>query len=172
MSTFNAFYVRANERATLENVRQGFDSFEIEQHREFIGVTLPPRSAPEPMLLRLSAMLDTEVFWLGFQSAMDCFEFHHWKSGRHVRSLVYGLEEERIWERAEGTPEPWEAEFFFHPNNLDFELECAEDDERRETVKRVYRDREIEVGLMAPSIGSKEVAEAIAQHYGFPHYGI
>ena len=66
------------------------------------------------MLTRLSEVFSTDVFWLSFRSAMDCFEFHHWQSGQHVRSLVYGLEEERTWERADGAPEPWEREFLFH----------------------------------------------------------
>src|SRR5437762_2666593 len=102
MSTFNGFYIRANAKATLAAVREGFDQLEIEQHGDFIGVKLPPKRTPEDMLTRLSEMFETDVFWLGFQSAMDCFE-----SGRNVRSLVYGMKKERIWERADGTPESW-----------------------------------------------------------------
>jgi hypothetical protein len=172
MSTFNGFYLRANGKATLEAVREGFDQLEIEQHGDFIGVKLPPKQAPEEMLKRLSGMFETDVYWLGFESAMDCFEFHHWQSGQHVRALVYGMEEERIWERADGTPEPWERELFFHPKNLECDLDCAEDDEQREALQRVYRDGKIEVGLMGPGISSKETADAIAHHYGFPHYGL
>ena len=172
MSTFNGFYIRANAKATLAAVREGFDQLEIEQHGDFIGVKLPPKRTPEQLLRRLSEMFDTDVFWLGFQSAMDCFEFHHWQSGRNVRSLVYGMEEERTWERADGKPEPWERQFFFHPGNLECDLECAEDDEQKEALQRVYRKGKIEVGLIGPGISSSETAEAIAHHYGFPHYGL
>jgi len=176
MSSFNAFYVKANANATLEAIRQGFDELAVEQHRDFIGVQLPgaPRKTPEEMLSRLSGMFTTDVFWLSFESAMDCFEFHHWQSGRHMRSLVYGMEEERMWERADGTPEPWEREFLFHPRNMECELadaEDAEDSESQETIQRVYRDGVIEVGQIVPSISSKMTADAIAHHYGFPHYG-
>jgi hypothetical protein len=95
MSSFNAFYVEANGKATLDAVRQGFDQLKVEQHRDFIGVQLPgaPKKTPEEMLSRLSVMFSTDVFWLSFESGMDCFEFHHWQSGLHVRSLVYGMEE-------------------------------------------------------------------------------
>jgi hypothetical protein len=77
-----------------------------------------------------------------------------------------------MWERADGTPEPWEREFLFHPKNMECELEDAEDDEQRETIQRVYRDAKIEVGQIVPSISSKMTADAIANHYGFPHYGL
>jgi len=172
MSTFNAFFIRATEKATLASVRSGFDKMEIEQYRDFIGVQ-PPGSlskTPEPMLTRLSEMFSTDVIWLSFQSAMDCFEFHHWQSGQHVRSLVYGMEEERTWERADGTPEPWEREFLFHPKNMECELEDAEDDEQQELIQRVYRDAKIEVGQIVPSISSKETADCVAHHYGFPFF--
>lgn len=172
MGTLNGFYIQANAKATLATISEGFDQFETEQYGDFIGVKLPPKRTPEEMLTRLSEMFDTDVFWLGFQSAMDCFEFHHWQSGRNIRSLVYGMEEERIWERADGTPEAWEREFFFHPGNLECDLECAEDDDQKEAIQRVYQEGKIEVGLIAPGISSKEIAGAIAQHYGFPHYGL
>jgi hypothetical protein len=174
MSSFNAFYVKANDKATLDAIREGFDQLEVEQYRDFIGIQLPgaPRKTPEEMLSRLSVMFTTDVFWLSFESAMDCFEFHHWQSGQHVRSLVYGMEEERMWERADGTPEPWEREFLFHPRNMECELADAEDEELKETIQRVYRDAKIEAGQLVPSISSKMTADAIAHHYGFPHYGL
>src|SRR5262249_52197187 len=134
MSTLNAVYIRANGKATLEAVRGGFEPLVVEQHGEFIGIKTPPRRAPEEILSRLPVMFGTDVFWLGFESAMDCFEFHHWQSGRHMRSLVYGLEEERRWERVDGTPEPWERRFLFHPKNMECELSDAEDDDQRQTI--------------------------------------
>ena len=174
MSAFDAFYIRANDKATLPTVREGFDQLEIEQHGDFIGLKLPgtPKKTPEEMLSRLSVMFSTDVIWLSFESAMDCFEFHHWHSGRHIRSLVYGMEEERTWERADGTPEPWEREFLFHPKNMECELEDAEDEEQQEAIQRVYREGKIEVGQLVPGISSKMTAEAIAHNYGFPHYGL
>jgi hypothetical protein len=174
MSTFNAFFIRANEKATIASVGSGFDKMEIEQYRDFIGVQLPGSlsKTPEPMLTRLSEMFSTDVIWLSFQGAMDCFEFHHWQSGRHVRSLVYGMEEERAWERADGTPEAWEREFLFHPKNMECELEDAEDDEQQVLIRGVYRDAKIEVGQLVPGISSEETADAVAHHYGFPFFNL
>src|SRR5690349_8928858 len=108
MSAFNGIYIRANDTATLDAVRSGLDPFEVEQHGDFIGVKLPPRQAPEATLKKLSTVFETDVFWLGYESAMDCFEFQHWHSGKPLRAIAYGMEEERIWERADGEPEPWE----------------------------------------------------------------
>ncbi len=174
MSTFNAFFIRANEKATLEAVRQGFDQMDVERFCDFIGVRLPrPFSkVPESMLIRLSEMFNTDVIWLSFESAMDCFEFHHWQSAEHVRSLVYGLEEERTWERADGKPEMWERRVFFDPRNMKCALEDAEDDEQRETIQHIYREGRIEVGQTEPSISSKETASDIAALYGFPFFGL
>jgi hypothetical protein len=172
MSTFHGFYIRANRKATLDTVRQDFKKLEAEQHGDFIGVKMPPKKTPEEMLNQLSRKFSTDVFWLGFQSAMDCFEFHHWKSGRCVRSLIYGMEEERTWERADGKPEPWERQFLFHPKNMECELADAEDDAQQETIQRVYRAAKIQVGQVVPNISSKLTADAIAHHYGFPHYGL
>lgn len=173
MSTFNAFFLRANEKATLEAVRQGFDQMEVGRFCDFIGVRLPrPVSKlPEPMLIRLSEMFNTDVIWLSFESAMDCFEFHHWQSAQHVRSLVYGLEEEWTWERADGRPEIWEPRVFFDSRNMECALGDAEDDEQRETIQRIYREAKIEPGQTEPSISAKETADAIAQLYGFPFFG-
>jgi hypothetical protein len=174
MSTFNAFFIRANEKATIAAIQKDFDKMEIDQLRDFIGVQLPGNlsKTPEPMLTRLSEMFGTDVMWISFQSAMDCFEFHHWQSGRHVRSLVYGIEEERTWERADGTPEPWERKFLFYPKNMELELGDAEDDEQKNLIQRVYRDGKIEVGLIVPSISSKDTADCIAHHYGFPFFDL
>ena len=168
-----ALYFRANQPLTIESVRESFGKFPIEQHRDYIGVRLPRPLRPDAAskLVQMSKLLDTDVIALGFQGAMDCFEFHHWQAGRHLRSLVYGMEEERVWERADGTPEPWEA-LLFHPKNMQNELEEAEDDEQQETIRRIYREARIEVGQMAPGISSKMTAETIAHHYGFPHYGL
>lgn len=172
MSTFNAFFIRANEKATLTAIQKGFEKMEIAQLRDFIGVQLPGSlsKTPEPMLTRLSEMFSTDVIWMSFQSAMDCFEFHHWESGQHIRSLVYGINEERTWERADGATEPWEREYLFHPKNMECELEDAEDEERRELIQRIYRDARIEVGQIVPEISSKETAACVAHHYGFPFF--
>lgn len=158
----------------LESIRGGFDKFQIAQNGDFIGVRLPgtPSKAPEPMLRRLSEMFGTDVIWLSFQSAMDCLEYHHWRSAKLVRSLVYGTEEERTWERADGAPEQWECEILFHPQNMECELAEAQDVKQQTLIRRVYGGAKIEVGQIVPDISSKETADAIARHYGFPFFDL
>lgn len=84
---------------------------------------------------------------MGFQSAVDAFQFHHWQEGKHLRALVYGcFKEERAWERVEGTPEAWELE-------------------------RIWKEAKIEPGMTQPRLNSRRCAHKIARIYGFPHYG-
>ena len=67
--------------------------------------------------------------WLSYQSISDAFEYYHWRAGILLRALVYGLYEDRTWERIEGQPEAWEREFFFDPEDLALLLDDDEDDQ-------------------------------------------
>ena len=74
--------------------------------------------------------------------------------------------EERTWERAEGTPEPWEREAFFPPRALTRPwLGTAEEKRERE---RIWREAELLPGRAQPSIDARESARKAAEHYGFP----
>src|SRR6187431_716376 len=113
MGTFNAFYVRTNgnNSAVLAAVTERFPSAQVAATSDFVGVSLSPEAYDPPAtdLADLSARFATDVFWLGSQSTVDAFQFHHWGGGSHLRALVYGCHvDERTWERADGTPEPWE----------------------------------------------------------------
>jgi hypothetical protein len=112
---------------------------------------------PERELSDLSAHLRTDVIWLGFQSLVDAFQFHHWRDGTHVRSLVYGcFEQERTWERVEGAPEPWEQHALFDPEFLALRLQYTDDPDERQELERIYREADVSAGswsrpLMAAS---------------------
>jgi hypothetical protein len=100
--------------------------------------------APERDLMEPSSRLKTDVLWLSFQSVVDAFQFHHWRAGQHLRSLVYGcFTAERTWERAEGTPEPWEREVFFDRRELKALLkdmdECMESEHEKRQTERIWR---------------------------------
>lgn len=117
MGTWNAFYVKAsaNDSAAIGAIRARFPAAELESTTEFIGARMPDDAfeAPERDLSDLSSKLKSDVLWLGFQSAVDAFQFHHWRAGKRLRTLVYGCFcEERTWERIEGEPEPWEPDVF------------------------------------------------------------
>ena len=175
MGTWNAFYVRAQPEKATPAIRKDFPEAKIEQFEEFAGVNMGHDAfeAPEKILANLSAQLGTDVMWMSLQSAVDAFQFHHWKAGKHIRSLVYGcFQEERTWERAEGEPEPWERDVFFNPKDLEFELKWANDEAQRQELKRIWQNAEIIPGQMMPSVPSKDRAHKIARIYRFPHYGV
>jgi hypothetical protein len=175
MGTWNAFYVRAESEKADPAIRKDFPKQEIEQFEEFVGVNMGDEAfeAPEAILAKLSAQLDTDVMWMSLQSTVDAFQFHHWKSGKQIRVLVYGcFKEERTWERAEGDPESWEREVFFDPKELEFTLEYVEDEDEQKELRRIWRDAEVLAGRTEPGLSAKSVAHKVARHYRFPHYGI
>ena len=173
MGTWNAFYVRLKTNDVIAAVRRLFPTAAIESSAEYLGVQLGDDDfeAPEVALADLSARFDTDVMWLGFQSAVDAFQFHHWRSGRAMRNLVYGcFAEERTWERAEGESEPWERAVLFGQEELTHCLKYAGDDDQRDELRRIWRDAEILPGKMEPGLDSRGCVHMIAKHYGLPHY--
>jgi len=167
MATLNAFYVRGTQEddAIKAVIRAKFPDAKIEANKEFWGVTLPEETykAPEGDLTELSSRLGTDVLWLSFQSTVDAFEFHHWRDGEHLRSLVYGcFDKERTWERAEGRPAPWERAVFFDPKGLE--------NAKRE-IERIWRDAEILAGRTEPGLIARECARKVAQQFRLPGWG-
>jgi hypothetical protein len=179
MATLNAFYVRAatDDAVIAAAIRAKFGHAKVQSGTPFWGVILSDDEyvAPERDLMELSSRLKTDVLWLAFQSVVDAFQFHHWRAGEHLRSLVYGVMSQGTWERAEGTPEPWEREVFFDPRELKELLEgmdeCLEsEDEKRET-ERIWRDAEIRPGQAEPSLIARESARKVAKYFHLPGWG-
>jgi hypothetical protein len=172
MGTWNAFYVGAGE-ASRAAILKRFPAASIEATDRFLGVRMPDDAfeAPEAVLAELSSHLGTDVIWLGFQSTVDAFLFHHWRSGEKLRSLVFGCFEEAVWERVEGQPEPWEPAVFFGADALAHQLEYADEDARRAELQRIWRENEILPGRSEPRLDARDCAHQIAAHFGFPHYG-
>jgi len=176
MGTWNAFYVRRVDEVAMKQVRLLFDAAPVDSNGEFIGVRLSDDAFDHPseILERLSRDLSTDVLCLGFQSLVDAFQFFHWRDGQSLRALVYGCHgpEERTWERADGTAEPWEESVFFDLEELNYAVETAgENPKREEGIRRIWRDRVFTIGEGLPSVDSRECAHKIAAHYGLPHYG-
>jgi hypothetical protein len=122
---------------------------------------------PSAILVQLSVDLGTDVIWLSFQSVVDAFEFHHWRAGQTLRSLVFGCyKEERTWERVTGEQEPWEREAFFSARSLTRPWYGTEDEKRERD--RIWRDAELLPGRIEPSISARESARKVAEHYHFP----
>jgi hypothetical protein len=167
MATRNAIYVRVTEPAKVASLRAEYPSAYTEAGSEFYGVE-QGWLVPEAELARLSARLATDVLWLGFQTAVDAFQFYHWRSGKQLRALVDGcFKGERTWERAEGEPEEWERAVIFDPTYLAYALQNA-DSEHAEELQRIWREAEIVPGRMQPMINARKAAPKVAEFYGLP----
>lgn len=176
MGTGNAFYVKAStDNEWLKFViNKRFPCAKLEPGTPFLGVFLLPeqQQPPQQDLAEISLRLNTDVIWLSFQTVVDAFEFHHWRSGDLVRSLVYGCyKEERTWEIVEGAPEPWEEKVFFHPERLKIPLEFAEDKNRAEELRRIWKNAELLPGRTEPGLSAGDCARQIAGIYAFPRWG-
>lgn len=170
MGTLTAIYVRASDQATANALLADYPGAFTEPDMPFYAVEDPPCGfrPPEAELRDLSARLATDVLWLAFQSVADAFEYHHWDSGLHLRSLVFGCRvEERTWERAEGVAEPWEREAIFDRESLVFELEWARESERGE-YERIWRDAVLLPGQVVPCLDARETARKVAEYYRLP----
>ncbi len=176
MGTWNAFYVKTPSDSDVLGflVTKRFPKARIEPGTPFTGVVFPPQEhqPPQQDMAEISVRLDTDVIWLSFQSTVDAFEYHHWRAGDLLRSLVYGCyKEERTWESVGGNPEHWEREVLFDPERLDTAIEFAEDEDEKEEVRRIWRDAEIRPGSMEPSLSAGDCAHRVAALYGFPGWG-
>ena len=170
MGTMNAIYVRATESAKVNALRVEHPTAYTEPRSEFYAIEQQPSQfvAPEAKLAILSARLDTDVLWLGFQSVVDAFQFHRWRSGEHRRALVFGcFGHERTWERADGVPEEWERAAFFDAKELAHALNFANAQEALE-LQRIWRDSELVAARMDPNIDSRESARKVAEYYQLP----
>jgi hypothetical protein len=169
MGTLNAIYVRATNPDTAAALVAKHSAAYTEAGMDFYAIDQPDDHfrCPERQLSELSADLRTDVIWLSFQSVVDAFQFHHWRDGKHLRSLVYGcFENEREWERVEGTPEPWEASMFF--GDLDRALRHRGSEQERRDIERIYRGNLIEVGAFEPSLDAREAARGVAEFFKVP----
>ena len=171
MGTLNAIYVRAANPNTAAALLAKYPNAYTEAGTEFYAIDQPEDrfQCPERELCDLSAALRTDVLWLSFQSVVDAFQFHHWREGKHLRSLVYGcFEEERTWERVEGTTEPWERQAFFAPESLAIALKYTDDVDDRRELERIYREADVSPGSTEPSVDGRERARDVARHYRLP----
>ena len=82
-----------------------------------IGVDLTDRvfnEVPETerYLLEIARSSGLHVVLILAVSSTDSFLYIHWLSGRILRELGCGVDEQFQWTRVEGEPEDWEAEAF------------------------------------------------------------
>lgn len=171
MGTLNAIYVRVTGSGTVAALLSKYPAAYTEAATDFYAIDQPDDRfrCPERELCDLSADLGTDVIWLSFQSVVDAFQFHYWRDGEHVRSLVYGcFAQERTWERVEGSPAPWERQALFDHSRLAIALEYTKDPGERRELERIYREADVSAGCMEPGIDGRERARDVAKHYRLP----
>jgi hypothetical protein len=169
MGTLNAIYVRIKEPSHSAALRSLYPTAATEDGLEFyVAEQAKLRfTPPEEELAALSARFKTDVIWLGFQSVVDAFQFHHWQAGVTVRALVYGCVEQGEWERVYGKPEPWEQGAFFATEDLTRRLQDADGKEAVE-LRRIWRDAKLAPDRREPIIEARESARAVAEYYRLP----
>ena len=171
MGTLNAIYVRVATQEMAAAFLAKYPAAYTEAGTDFYAIDQPDDRfrCPERELFDLSVDLRTDVIWLSFQSVVDAFQFHHWRDGKHLRSLVYGcFEQERTWERVEGSPESWERQAIFNHGRLAIVLKYTEDPGERRKLERIYRETDVSAGRTEPSIDGRERARDVARHYRLP----
>jgi hypothetical protein len=173
MGGWTGFYILTSDAAAIGAVRKLFplaisgQPVKIEQEKDFVRVNIGPYASEVPStdLERLSSNFSTDVIWVRFHSGTETFEFHHWRAGKALRALVFGLYEERTWERVEGSAEPWERKAFFDPRNLQSALEQARDNAEKQELERIWREAELVPGRTEPSFSSSDCVDEMCRHY-------
>jgi hypothetical protein len=170
MSTRNDFYVRATNPKTAAALVAQYPWARTQRGSSFFVVEqTDDQECPKKDMAALSAHLKTDVIWLMYQSVSDSFQFHHWCNGKQLRSLVYGCyEEQYTWEEVKGVPEPWERKILFSPKRLKSELDCEEDETRKQEISRAFRDSALHSDQTIPGINARLCAWQIASHYRLP----
>jgi hypothetical protein len=176
MGTWNQFYLRtteANLDAADAAVRKAFPNLEIKHHENWAAVDLgfDEFEAPEQKLATLSVQLKTDAIVLAFQSAVDAFQFYHWKNGDLLRRLIHGcFAEERTWEKADGVAEPWEVEAFFNPKNVELAIDCCDSEAEKNKIRQAAQEHLIEPGQTIPWVDAKGAAWAVGKFYKLPDF--
>lgn len=174
MGTLKAIYVRAKNANTVQAIREAYPTAITERHTQFFAIdrALHESDCPEDELRSLAARLKTDVIWLSFQSTVQAFKFFHWHNDAQLRYLVYGCTQERLWERIEGDPEPWEQRAIFDRVDLAGILDGYDDPTERDEVERLYLERILAPGNFWPLLDARETARAVAEFYRLPGWSL
>lgn len=109
-----------------------------------------------------------DLLWLTFQSVVDAFQYHRWREGELMRSLVYGcFAEERTWESIAGKPDAWESQVLFSQEALSSALSSADDDEKP-SIQQMWQSERLKEGEVEPALDARETCRTIGDYYGLP----
>jgi hypothetical protein len=169
----NAFYVRTQDCTDDVStvIHSELPGIMIEPGKGFCRGRLPDSDfhIPEASLMQLSSRLDTDVICLSFHYATGAFQFHHWRGGNPMRSLVYNcFILQQTWERAEGKAEPWEETVLFSPWGLRRTLWALRSAGHERELKRSWQTKELLPGMLEIGFDSLRAARKVAEHYRLP----
>lgn len=172
MATINAFFIARRPRSRFQRlaIQWTLPRGRWWVNQAYWGVLLESTyfDVPERDLRLFSSRFHTDVYWLSYQSAADSFRFCHWRDGQLIRLLVYGCDNDRIWEKVEGEREAWETEYFFCDEDLADQLRWAETEEEQIQARALWSKQELQPGEYRPIIDAEATAFHIARHHGFP----
>ena len=116
----------------------------------------------------LATHLRTQVVVIAYQSVVDSFAYVRFaRNGRRLRHLQYGCFEERVWEVAEGRPEPWEEEILWTPDERVWAYLVRDEP----GIEQSYETRELVLGSGQPGGDTRGWAFDVAENLGFPGWG-
>jgi|GEM_PF-4816146 hypothetical protein len=141
---------------------------------EFFEVAV--REEAEAILLLATSALQTDGFHIDFGTTSGHFAYHHWRAGKHLRTIIRGLApggdwcvEPLIWIRVEGEQEPWEKEAFFTARALSCALvDFQGTDEARMSLEQYHKTGRLVQGEREPIFNNSEGVWAIRKHFEFP----
>lgn len=162
----------------VESIRSRAEGRHVEvmEGKPYCRVEWTNFEPPERWLRDTSRALRTDALWLAFQKQADAFAFQHWAAGELTRRLAYGIKHERVWESADGVPEPWEADVLFSPRALErrvkvfqvVDMPAKDRDKAIDDLKRIWSERRIEVGTTEPNVSASSAGPAIIRHFDLP----
>lgn len=169
MGTLNTIYIRSCQEIEIK-IKSVYPDAQTEDGCDYFAIELSLDGLDDigNDLRKMSTEWDTDVLWIAFQSSVELFVYHHWKSGHLQRSLTYGASTEGTWEQVDGEAEPWEAEAFFDRDELESLLEEANSDDERQDIQRIFDEQILEIDAWIPMIDARESARAIAEYYNLP----
>jgi hypothetical protein len=117
-----------------------------------------------PLARRISGELETNVISLQIQTAVDAFLYSRFTNGREARCLVYGENEQGVWEEVRGEPEDWESTIIFKDGRVSEHF--SHDPEASES----YEKQVIEEGAFHPTINTSFAAPDLAEALNLPGF--
>jgi hypothetical protein len=176
MPTWSTRYVKLRAGATdVERLKKttglGDSLIQVDAGGAYASVPVATPSLQPDDLAQLSRDFG-EAFSIQVHSVADLIVYDHFREGERARGLTYAGE--AGWIRVFGTPEPWEAPFFFAQSKLDALLAELEEECSDEAVlardsaelKRLFAGGKLEEGNARPAPQWRPLAQAIAKHYG------